>query len=473
MPNFFRVCGFADVGMEKVIATVTGYHGAERFKLIKLIAHTGANYVGTMRSSITHLVCWKFEGQKYSLAKKFNTIVVNHQWVEACVREGRLVPEAPYTLKSGEEVGPLMTEVPEVPKKVKVKHASPYDKYFEDGQESRSGSTSELSTWMDSILLKEKNVEAKRHSARLRAKRPISSIFEDKENAGAAESSGRGKRRLVKNQSCISLIDLESDEESDSNCFDNSDENRSKTRDRREPGDESVKDRVLEPGETSALRSHGVSATQSWDVDEIEESESWSHSSVFKRPRYKSAERNPQEEESNLNKPEETEETTKVSCVICCTDYSSTRGILPCGHRFCYSCIQTWADQLVSQRKSTTCPLCKSSFVAITKMEDAGSSDQKIYSQTVPDPSSAKNSLVVLPEEEIQGFTPPLSRVLQSRASACSRCYSSEPEDLLIRCHLCNFRRIHSYCLDPYLIPWTCSHCSDLQTLYQHRGRGY
>lgn len=53
----------------------------------------------TVAFYLDHQVCWKFEGRKYDLAKKFKTIIVNHQWVEDCIKQGKRVPEQPYMLR--------------------------------------------------------------------------------------------------------------------------------------------------------------------------------------------------------------------------------------------------------------------------------------------------------------------------------------------------------------------------------------
>lgn len=46
----------------------------------------------------------------------------------------------------------------------------------------------------------------------------------------------------------------------------------------------------------------------------------------------------------------------------------------------------------------TSCPMCRKSFTCITKLDNAASSDQKAYSQSVPN-DSLKTKVYVLPDE--------------------------------------------------------------------------
>ncbi|KAJ0704202.1 putative chromatin regulator PHD family [Helianthus annuus] len=324
--------------MDLVVATVSGYHGSERFKLIKLISQAGASYVGAMNSSTTHLVCHKFEGKKYELAKKFKTIVVNHRWIEECIKQGRRVSERPYMKQCRRLI-----------------HKNMYNEL--------SSSESE---------------EGFKHSdySRKHERRPR---YETRFH-------NHGKRRNL------------------------------------------ILEEIEDLGTTSSREDHYT------EVDH-----------------------------DHCNKMEHNPRLSKevlLSCVICWTEYSSTRGVLPCGHRFCFSCIQNWADHMASMKKVSTCPLCKGKFYSIQKMEDAESFDQKIYSQTIPN-NCPLMDVYIIPhgESSIHQTMPPPTPV-------CYQCGCREPEELLISCHSCQIRCVHSYCLDPPQIPWVCVQCKDLRMRY-------
>ncbi|WOG89259.1 hypothetical protein DCAR_0208496 [Daucus carota subsp. sativus] len=504
--------------MESVIATVSGYHGSQRFNLIKLISHAGGFNVGYLNNSVTHLICWKFQGPKYELAKKLKIIIVNHRWIEDSVRQGRRLPETSYTARwyailfylcSGKEVGSLLMEIPAVPDKVsnsvggQSSAGNASDKHVIDIDcEDAAAAAAAANTFpkmerRQVSKLKRRLVNkttTRSHSSGATCDDETSSRcyynevgiiinslekldssctrqLRQKKISSYIEPLRKG-RRLVRKNVVSDVLGSESEEEC---CLVHVPQRQDDTTNLSSTPSATLMNSVgTEPvtklakstdffngASTSALyASHQIAtpkdarATETviGSAESTDLSNGASASLIYASPDLLATPKDYSEAEqvTRLNK------STDLSCVICWTSFSSTRGVLPCGHRFCFSCIQNWADYMSSSSKISTCPLCKASFDNITKVDDAVSSDQKIYSQTIPDDPSV--NIYVLPTHE--------SPLRNAVTPVCGRCSFREPEDMLIRCHLCHTRCVHSYCLDPYMLPWTCSHCKDLRMLY-------
>ncbi|XP_009779684.1 uncharacterized protein [Nicotiana sylvestris] len=487
-------------GMESVIATVSGYHGTERFNLIKLIDKSGASYVGSMNQSTTHLVCWRFDGKKYELAKKFKMSIINHRWVEDCIKEGRRLPEGPYTFQCGQEVGPIMLDITLFSESKQLNHSKEPAILIE--------SEADFNSWTDSTLLKENlSPELVKHKDRPRRKsngnnlnkdHPSSSIYCSSEHSlqcsrrtqieelnfpssaflkpknGSSEFAETSRRssRLVKTNISGDLVEIISGSEKQSLRLQALRERETLAQ---------IYNLDVEMPEISMINRHGsdfsfhqseagpsrigVDGTGETEVNRLLDNGNQCLDAEGTSSNLRGNGQEPclavDEVQNETDNTCKVSTSTTLSCVICWTDFSSSRGVLPCGHRFCFSCIQTWANHMASSRKVSTCPLCKASFVAITKVDDAITADQKIYSQTIPDNNPEMN-IYILPEVETSRF-----RTNPSRTPVCCRCSCREPADLLVKCHLCETLCIHSYCLDPPLLPWTCMHCTDLQRLYR------
>ncbi|KAH9675912.1 RING-type E3 ubiquitin transferase BRCA1 [Citrus sinensis] len=373
--------------MESVVATVSGYHGTERFNLIKLISYSGASYVGTMSKSTTHLVCWKFEGEKHSLAKKFRTIIVNHQWVEDCIKQHRRLPERPYMLQSGQEIGPLLLEVPLFNMN---SDRSNLDDNSKNEETDMRFEVSELAGWKGSFLLNENLLpkfgksentshkcksksfkRASKQEQRSSARNcfqdpPLSGLIRMEYEESSSDSSihsVRGKRKISKHEESSTHSSLQSLREKTkiSKGIGSSSSAKPSTKGRRlakcigRNGLESMlldsdQDRapVIRIAETSddGFHKDGGINEGSEDIKEIEERD---FPALLQR-------------ESQDG----------------CSGIENSNG-------------------MASVRKISTCPLCKASFMSITKVEDAATSDQKIYSQTIPCAWSTRD-VFILPD---------------------------------------------------------------------------
>ncbi|KAJ9540672.1 hypothetical protein OSB04_027178 [Centaurea solstitialis] len=488
--------------MNSVVATVSGYHGSERFNLIKLISQSGASYVGAMNHSTTHLVCRKFEGKKYELARKFKTIVVNHRWIEECVKQGRRVSERPYMKQCGFEVGPLSLEIPVVAEEVRsvfgeVSTTCNFSKKPVIDVECDSGDDDD---WTESWLLKEnllsdvrrnkdrrlKRKDTKRHSrqdvsltngycldespsfalGRVETKDlscPSSSTRVNKKRSNTIPESSQGRRKLT-HKNIHNEVNSSSDSEEDfqhTEIYHNFvDISEPSTYSGRHESRRPYKTRLHDPAKRNTLILEDLENDEDLGTSNLNNAACTNgiSTSLGRNSLDNSEEGDNDTDEKEYNPTAST--ALHLSCVICWTDFSSTRGVLPCGHRFCFSCIQNWADHMASMKKVSTCPLCKASFYSIQKMEDAVSSDQKIYSQTIPNDTSAMD-VYILPHGEASAFHP-----LPVATPVCYQCSCREPEELLISCHSCELRCVHSYCLDPPQIPWVCVQCKDLRMRY-------
>ncbi|KAI5070305.1 hypothetical protein GOP47_0014648 [Adiantum capillus-veneris] len=91
-------------GTKNLVVCLTGYQGSARRNVMRMVYMMGAQFSKPLVAHrITHLVCYKFEGEKFSLAKQLGLKLVNHQWLEDCLRTWALLSEEDYK-KSGFEV---------------------------------------------------------------------------------------------------------------------------------------------------------------------------------------------------------------------------------------------------------------------------------------------------------------------------------------------------------------------------------
>nr|GEV17353.1 BRCT domain-containing protein [Tanacetum cinerariifolium] len=92
-------------GAKSLVVCLTGYQRDDRDDIMVMVDLMGAKFTKPLKAdTVTHLICYKFEGEKYELAKRMKRIkLVNHKWLEDCLRNWEILPEEGYS-KSGHEL---------------------------------------------------------------------------------------------------------------------------------------------------------------------------------------------------------------------------------------------------------------------------------------------------------------------------------------------------------------------------------
>ncbi|CAN7009336.1 unnamed protein product [Brassica rapa subsp. trilocularis] len=92
-------------GAKSLIVCLTGYQRQDREDIMTMVDLMGGQFSKPLVANrVTHLICYKFEGEKYELAKRMKRIkLVNHRWLEDCLKNWKLLPEVDYEI-SGHEL---------------------------------------------------------------------------------------------------------------------------------------------------------------------------------------------------------------------------------------------------------------------------------------------------------------------------------------------------------------------------------
>ncbi|KAL5560980.1 hypothetical protein UlMin_030727 [Ulmus minor] len=128
-------------GAKSLIMCLTGYQRQDRDDIMTMVSLMGAQFSKPLvANKVTHLICYKFEGEKYELAKKLTRIkLVNHRWLEDCLRDWEILPEVNYN-KSGYEMETLEAEA----KDSEEEAEDPFVKQYALGNMHRSPCTSKI-----------------------------------------------------------------------------------------------------------------------------------------------------------------------------------------------------------------------------------------------------------------------------------------------------------------------------------------
>ncbi|KAF0910110.1 hypothetical protein E2562_001338 [Oryza meyeriana var. granulata] len=96
-------------GGESLHICLTGYQRNDREDIMNMVSLMGAQFSKSLVPDVvTHLICYKFEGEKYEAAKKvklkfnLNIKLVNHRWLEDCLKSWKILPVDDYHKSSWE-----------------------------------------------------------------------------------------------------------------------------------------------------------------------------------------------------------------------------------------------------------------------------------------------------------------------------------------------------------------------------------